>query len=309
MFKDLLSQPKCFFSVRKRWFQKALYKIFIAVFYISFLICGAFYAKSSNCLYKNKIIAFTHISFHKGKLEKTQKFLEKISTTKSIHDVHTVLSIPRNMIFAKSYSKIGNSGKPNILNAEEDNKRAFTTVFLVGSIVLFSVIGFIMYRQKKLPLLFAMIFNFKKEASQIENTSSPPEKRDENDPVTKSTYGISEEMTNFILKKLGKFEVSGKFLRKDINLTWLSNHFNTNSKYISEVIKVHRNKNFNSYINGLRIQYITNKLIEDPVYREYKISYLSEECGYASTQVFVIAFKKETGVTPSHFIDQLKNQL
>jgi AraC-like DNA-binding protein len=28
-----------------------------------------------------------------------------------------------------------------------------------------------------------------------------------------------------------------------------------------------------------------------PVYRDYKISYLAEECGYGSPQVFAIAFK------------------
>lgn len=117
---------------------------------------------------------------------------------------------------------------------------------------------------------------------------------------------ISDETLATIIKKIKKFENSDKFRRKDINLTWLSNHLNTNTKYLSEAIKLHSNKNFNSYINGLRIAYIIQKLNEDPVYREYKISYLSEVCGYASPQVFVIAFKKETGVTPSYFIENLE---
>lgn len=181
---------------------------------------------------------------------------------------------------------------------------------LLAFIITFA--GFIVYRNKKNFFLIKKIHTSNTAALENENVALVPDNEQKNEclnsNISKQAIGISEEMVSFILKKLAKFEDSGKFLRKDINLTWLSNHLNTNTKYISEVIKIHRNKNFNSYINGLRIQYITNKLISDPVYREYKISYLSEECGYASTQVFVIAFKKETGVTPSHFIDQLKNQ-
>lgn len=123
----------------------------------------------------------------------------------------------------------------------------------------------------------------------------------------KTLHAISAETYNSILKRISKFEKSEKFLRKDINLTWLSNHLNTNTKYLSEVIKSHTGKNFNGYINGLRIRYIINKLTEMPVYRDYKISYLAEECGYGSPQVFAIAFKRETGVTPSYFIEQFKN--
>lgn len=88
----------------------------------------------------------------------------------------------------------------------------------------------------------------------------------------------------------------------------MSNLFNTNPKYLSQIIRESRNQNFNSYINQLRINYISNKLYSTTLYREYKISYLAEECGYASPQVFINAFRKETGMTPSYFINELKNQ-
>jgi YesN/AraC family two-component response regulator len=86
----------------------------------------------------------------------------------------------------------------------------------------------------------------------------------------------------------------------------LSNSLNTNPRYLSEIIKQHKGKNFNNYLNGLRIHYITNKLYDTPVFREYKISYLAEACGFSSREVFAVIFKKETGVTPSYFISQLK---
>ena len=115
-----------------------------------------------------------------------------------------------------------------------------------------------------------------------------------------------DETTKILLQKLEKFETSEKFLKKEINTSWLASNLNTNPKYLSETINTYKGKNFTNYINGLRIDYIVRKLYNDPKYREYKISYLAEECGYASSQVFVIAFKKINEVTPSYFIKNLK---
>lgn len=123
---------------------------------------------------------------------------------------------------------------------------------------------------------------------------------------TKSSMTITDDTIKGLLLKLGKFEASEKYLRQDLSLTWMANNLNTNTKYLSEVIKIHRGNNFTNYINGLRINYIVKKLYEDPIYREYKIAYLAEECGYATPRVFVSAFKKETGFTPSYFVEQLK---
>lgn len=128
-----------------------------------------------------------------------------------------------------------------------------------------------------------------------------------NETESKAPIKISEETIKSVLTKMDKFEASEKFLKKDITLTWFANYLSVNPKYLSPIIKAHKNNNFNGYINKLRIDYIIRKLYENPVYREYKVSYLAEECGYASPQVFAIAFKKETELTPSYFIENLKN--
>ncbi|MDR6485684.1 YesN/AraC family two-component response regulator [Chryseobacterium vietnamense] len=127
-----------------------------------------------------------------------------------------------------------------------------------------------------------------------------------NNKKADNTISISEATTISLLSKLSRFEKSEKFLKKDLTLTTLSNSLNTNPRYLSEIIKQHKGKNFNNYLNGLRIQYITNKLTDTPVFREYKISYLAEACGFSSREVFSVVFKKEMGVTPSHFISKLK---
>ncbi|MCA6065988.1 helix-turn-helix transcriptional regulator [Chryseobacterium sp. RG1] len=190
------------------------------------------------------------------------------------------------------------------INGNKTNK-----LIMFCSIIGLSVITFLTYQIKTHQNIFAKYVRNLLQKNKNENNvllKTVLETEINKTPV-KSLHAISTETYNTILKKLSKFERSEKYLRKDINLTWLSNHLNTNTKYLSEVIKTHTEKNFSSYINGLRIRYIIKKLDEIPVYRDYKISYLAEECGYASSQVFAIAFKKETGVTPSYFIEQLKN--
>lgn len=113
---------------------------------------------------------------------------------------------------------------------------------------------------------------------------------------------------NEILKKLNRFEATQKFLKQDVSLTTLANDLNTNTKYLSEAIKKHKKKNFNTYLNGLRVNFIVQKLYTDKVYGEYKISHLAKECGFSSREVFATVFKKETGVSPSYFINSLKKE-
>ncbi|WP_347220022.1 helix-turn-helix domain-containing protein [Chryseobacterium sp.] len=165
------------------------------------------------------------------------------------------------------------------------------------------------HRKKYDELIYGLkhknsIMNEAKPVVENENELGTDLNEDSKEP---GTSNISSETEKKLLKKLETFENSEKFLRKGINIAYLSNLLNTNPKYLSEVIKNYKSQNFNTYINSLRINYIVDRLYNDPKYREYKISYLAEECGYASSQVFVIAFKKEKEVTPSYFINQLNN--
>ena len=90
-----------------------------------------------------------------------------------------------------------------------------------------------------------------------------------------------------------------------MSLSVLAGLLETNTKYLSYVINNHKKKSFQHYINGLRIQYIIQKLRNDPVYRQYKIAVLSEESGFSSPNKFSMVFKKFTEITPSQFIKYL----
>lgn len=114
---------------------------------------------------------------------------------------------------------------------------------------------------------------------------------------------IPKQTEEALLAKLNKFENGQKFLSKDISLASVATLFETNTKYLSEVINKYKKRNFNTYINELRVGYIVEKLKSDPQYRNYKVSYLAEECGFSSHSLFSAAFKTVTGLSPNVFIN------
>lgn len=117
---------------------------------------------------------------------------------------------------------------------------------------------------------------------------------------------IQKESEKQILQGLRKFEASQKFTNKDMSLGMLAAQLNTNTKYLSEIINRQKNKNFSSYINELRINYITEKLRNEPHYLNYKVSYLAEECGFSSHSTFTTVFKSVVGVSPVIFLELIK---
>ncbi|MBU2938123.1 helix-turn-helix domain-containing protein [Lacinutrix sp. C3R15] len=130
-------------------------------------------------------------------------------------------------------------------------------------------------------------------------------------PVKKQTskkIAIPEETEKNILLKLKRFEKSQKYLNNDMSLAVLAGQFETNTKYLSEIINKHYNDNFNTFINKLRINYIIEKLKTDSNYMNYKISFLAEESGFSTHSSFATIFKTIIGMPPATFINLLKTE-
>lgn len=120
---------------------------------------------------------------------------------------------------------------------------------------------------------------------------------------------VPEEVTLFILKELEIFENKQLFLKNGITLVSLAKNIKTNTSYLSETINNHKGKNFTSYLNDLRIDYVLERLVKDKKFRSYKLPVIAEEIGYNNVQAFSIAFKKKTGTTPSIYIKEIENSV
>lgn len=113
---------------------------------------------------------------------------------------------------------------------------------------------------------------------------------------------MTENTKQELLKKLERFESSRQFTDRNISIAVLAGKMKTNTKYLSYIINNYRNKDFNGYVNELRINYIIAKMETDSRYLNYKISYLAEECGFATHSQFTTVFRNITGLSPSTFM-------
>lgn len=121
----------------------------------------------------------------------------------------------------------------------------------------------------------------------------------------KKSILISKEKEDEILQKLDELEKSDRFLNKEMSLAVLAGQLETNTKYLSEIINKYKGKNFNLYINELRVNYIAYMLKTNPIYLNYKVSYLAEVSGFSSHSAFTTVFKSITGMSPNAYIQQI----
>jgi AraC-like DNA-binding protein len=173
----------------------------------------------------------------------------------------------------------------------------------IGLFLLFSIVfGLVIFKKYTYKKRLTEIISYLKVTNK--NILSKIEK---NEVISKKN-SIPAETEQQILNKLKKFESSLKYTNKDISLAVLAGHFETNTKYLSEIINKHYQINFNTYINKLRVNFIIEKLKNEPNFCNYKISYLAELSGFTSHSSFATVFKSISGISPITFIDILKNE-
>jgi AraC-like DNA-binding protein len=131
-------------------------------------------------------------------------------------------------------------------------------------------------------------------------------KKDEEDPKIKS-LDINEEIILNVMDRLSHFEYSKGFLQP-MNLQKLAKKTRTNPKYLSRIINNHYQKNYSSYINDLRIEYILKELKTDDSLHKQTVKSLAKQLGFGNTESFTKTFKKHTGVNPSHYLDTLNHR-
>lgn len=179
---------------------------------------------------------------------------------------------------------------------EENSKTKRSWSFYTGStiaILTISGVGFFIFRRNK------QVRNNRK--TKTPEATQKPKK-------TVVELKISKETEQQIAKNIEIFEHSKQFLRPDISFPKLATSLKTNTKYLNYYLKKHFNKDYTTYINDLRINYIIARVENNKAYRKYKISYLAKESGFSSHSTFSANFKRVTGFSPSEYVEGLKNE-
>lgn len=196
--------------------------------------------------------------------------------------------------------------KKQSINQSNYKKSTYIIIGICICIVLLTI-GIYFYRRKQ---------DYKKFKNFIDKNAAATLNEENDQEVLKAVTAkkdtsreyMSEATENSILNGLQELKKSHYYLNKDISLNSVAAELNINQRYLSYVINKHKAKDFASYINELRINYIIDQLKNDENYLKYKISYLADQCGFSSHSRFTITFKKVTGVSPMNFITYLQKE-
>lgn len=199
------------------------------------------------------------------------------------------------------------------LRSESQEERYhFTILILILTIISGLVVTISYYKiKRKNKYLFARtkelaLEKLNQKKNTVQQTIQPPVDFKINQKL-KEPY-LDEDVKEIIMTKLKRLEDELFFLDPKCRINDLAEELQTNQKYLSQVINHEKETNFNNYINGLRINYLLNRFLEDKDFRNSKLSYIAVSSGFNNLNTFHAAFKKHLGILPSSFIKQLNEE-
>lgn len=186
-----------------------------------------------------------------------------------------------------------------IMNNELTNSKRETQFFIL-SFVIISII-----------LIMTIIFYLRLRRSNLKLVENEIQKSHTigEGAIYKNSCKKNTEHDINLIEISNKFKIlmedEKKFLDSEIDLEKAAELLGTNRTYLSKVLNGILNINFNNYINSLRIKE-SIQLIKNGDAERLTIEGLANQVGFKHRSVFRRAFQKETGVTPSFFIDNYK---
>ena len=193
----------------------------------------------------------------------------------------------------------------------ENEKNHITTFRLLLAlsgllVIALTILIFLSYRSRKTNRL-----RYKQLLARLEASDSFLIERQEpgakiNGAKPEQQSIMTKESEERLVQGLETLEAKEFFLDGDVSLSSVAGKLNSNTKYLSYVVNKYKQKDFNNYVNELRVRHAIKDLRSDPSTRRYKISYLAERYGFSSHSKFTAIFRSITGITPSVFLDNLK---
>ena len=197
------------------------------------------------------------------------------------------------------------ASKDNLEKTLRRNTIISYSIYGLGSIII-------------LVITYMLIANYKKQKrykqkyeeliTKAEEREKEPEQPIQTTKVITDELDINKDIVLKILKGLETFEKKEEYLGIGLTQSLLAEELDTNTTYLSKVINHYKGKNFNSYLNELRVNHAVSLLKNSPTHRRYTIKALAEELGFSNPRSFSDAFFSQTGIKPSYFIKQIEKE-
>jgi len=238
-------------------------------------------------------------------LSKSYKKIGNVKESEAWYDKYIQLDDKFQLNQAKTINKIykeDNAYLDSKINAlKNDNiksQKNNTYLQIAISIGVLILVAFAIHYRRKQKKNKALFNKLLKKVTTLETTES------KNTPVVKEVV-IDDSKVAAILKGLDKLEQQEYYLNDACNLRAVAKKIKTNATYLSKIINTHKNKNFNDYINDLRIDYAVKRLKNNKQFRSFSVKSIANEVGYKSDYSFAKHFKAKTGVNPSYYIKEI----
>ncbi|WP_166962959.1 helix-turn-helix domain-containing protein [Yeosuana marina] len=118
------------------------------------------------------------------------------------------------------------------------------------------------------------------------------------------TIGLTEELKSNLLSL---FEDEKIYRENNLSLEILANRLNTTRHNTSQIINEHFKMNFFELVNMFRVKEVVD-ILKNDTYGSLNIIDVAYEVGYNNKVTFNKAFKKEMHLTPSQFLENIKNK-
>ena len=231
-----------------------------------------------------------------------KKYLNINDSIFNIEKEKTINNITISYETEKKDQQIQLLNKKNELKLQIINKQKQKFVFLIILLlffIIFPVLIIILLLQKN-SVLNKLV---KKDAEVIQAEKQLGMNIRKINAIKESKNSSEKEIATHILKLMEEDKV---FTQKDLSVSLFAAYCNTNPKYISQTINNVFEQKFNSFINEYRIKYACQLFLHEK-FKNYTISAIADESGFNSMSTFINSFKKNTGVTPSYYLKNIKN--
>ena len=130
-------------------------------------------------------------------------------------------------------------------------------------------------------------------------------------PIKSNKENVLNEYPNDLYEKLiFHLEHTKAYLNEDYSLKSLAKDLKSNVTYVSKAINSIDDQNFYHLINHYRIEELKKEINNNlkSGNKNYTLEYYFTKYGFKSQSTFNKAFKKNTGITPTEYINQSKTE-
>jgi AraC-like DNA-binding protein len=179
--------------------------------------------------------------------------------------------------------------------------------FLVSNYITSVLITLVIYTVGILGVRQARVF-MAAEVDFLQTTASL-----QIEPVVKASARYEgstlspEKASRYLQKLLDNMNQHKPYLNPELSLQMLANQLDIPSHYLSQVINEQLGQNFFDFINSHRVEEVKARLL-NPQYTHLTILAIAFDSGFNSKSAFNLAFKNQTGLTPSQYRAQHKKQ-